>query len=236
MAVKQKWILGALALYDNYPFRLLDAWGSNVHKYITDYTREPVDDQTGLPVCYTCTMTSVGSTSTVSINDAQGGWLRIAAGSADNDGGNVQLKGEMFKLTAGDPLYFSCRVKLDEATQSDFLIGLVTTNTDLSAPIDGVYFAKADGSAALSFYTEKDDSATSTAAATMAAATEYVLSFFWDGTDTVNGYVNTVLVAAHKLTLPDDEELTVSMYYLNGAAQSSKGLDVDYVRVIQFKN
>lgn len=235
MAVKQKWILGALALYDNYPFRLVDAWGSNVKKYITDYTNEPVDDQTGLPVCYSCTMTSVGSTSTVSIKDAQGGWLRIAAGSGDDDGGNVQLKGEMFKLTAGDPLYFSCRVMLDEATQSDFLIGLVTTNTDLSAPIDGVYFAKADGSKSMSFYSEKDDTPETTAAATMADATTYVLSFVWDGTSTVRGYVNTVLVAEHTV-YPDDEELTVSMYYLNGAAQSSKGLDVDYVRVIQFMN
>lgn len=240
MGTKSTWINGALAFYDTYAQRLVDAWGNNVHKYLNDFVNLPVDDTTGDPTEFTTTVVELGTgDSTVYLkDDAQTGWLRINAAANENDGAQIVLKGESWKLTSGDKLYFNTRILIDEATQSDALIGLVIggNTTLLGGMTDGIYFRTVDGSAALTFVTEKDSTETSTAAATLSAATTYYLTFVCDGTSTVHGYVNGTLVGSHTTNIPDDEALTVGIAYLNGAAQSSKGLEVDYVKVIGIMN
>lgn len=240
MATKAKWINGALCLYDTYPQRLVEAIGNNVHKFVTDFTILPVDDTTGDPTEWTATVVEAGAgdSTTYLKEDAQSGWLRINAAGNEDDGVNLQLKGESFKLTSGDFIYFNTRFQIDEATQSDFMIGLCigSSTTALGGVTDGIYFRTVDGSAAMTFVTEKDSTETSTAAATLAAATTYYLSFVCDGTGTVCGYVNGTLVATHTTNIPDDEALTVTIAYLNGAAQSNKGVDIDYVKVFGILN
>ena len=240
MGTKSKWINGALCFYDTYAQRLVEAFGNNVHKYIDDFVHMPVDDTTGDPSAYTCTVVEVGdgdSTMTLK-SDAQTGWLRIEAAGNDNDGAQMVLKGESWKLTAGDYIYFNTRILMDEVTQSDMCIGLVIGgNTTLCGGMtDGIYFRTVDGSAALTFVTEKNSTETETAAATLVAATTYYLTIVCDGTGTVYGYVNGTLVASHTTNIPDDEALTVGIAYLNGAAQASKGLEVDYVKVFGIMN
>ena len=240
MGTKPTWISGAYCLYDTYPQRLVEAYGNNVHKFVTDFTSMPVDDTTGDPTEYTVTVVEVGDgDSTMKLkSDAQGGWLRIEAAGNENDGAQMVLKGESFKLTSGDKLYFNTRILMDEVTQSDMLIGLVIggNTTLLGGMTDGIYFRTVDGSAAMTFVTEKDSTETSTAAATLVAATTYYLSFVCDGASTVDAYVNGTKVASHTTNLPDDEALTVGIAYLNGAAQASKGLEVDYVKVFGIMN
>jgi len=241
MATKSRWINGAWCLYDTYRFRLIDAFGANVHKYITDFCSLATDDTTGDPTEYTNTVVEAGAgDSTAIVNvDAQGGWLRINAAGNENDGANLQLKGEPFKVTSGDLLYFGTKIKMDEVTQSDACIGLcIGANTTLCGGMtDGIYFRTVDGSAALTFVTEKDSTETATSVVTtLVAAAEYILEFYADSTTTVYAYVNGTLVATHTTNIPDDEALTVSIAYLNGAAQSNKGVDVDYVRAIGIMN
>jgi len=209
MAVRPKWISGAYCLMDNYNHRMIDAWGQNVHKFVTDFTSMPVDDTTGDPTEYTVTVVEAGdgdSTMTLK-SDAQGGWLRIEAAGNENDGAQMVLKGESFKLTSGDKLYFNTRILMDEVTQSDMLIGLVIggNTTLLGGMTDGIYFRTVDGSAAMTFVTEKDSTETSTAVATLVAATTYYLTFVCDGASTVDAYVNGTKVASHTTNLPDDK-------------------------------
>ena len=54
----------------------------------------------------------------------------ITTAAGENDGGSYQLLGESFK-TSGNELYFRTKIASNEATQSDFLIGLSVTDTAL---------------------------------------------------------------------------------------------------------
>jgi hypothetical protein len=242
MSTKSKWINGAICFVEKgNEQRMHDAFGLGVHKYLNEFTSLPVDDTTGDPTEWTNTIVEAGTgDSTVYIDiDHQGGWLRINAAANENDGYNMQLTGESFKLTSGDFIYFNTQFLIDEATQSDFMIGLCIggSTTALGGVTDGVYFRTVDGSAAMTFVTEKDSTETSTAAATLAAATTYYLSFVCDGTGTVHGYVNGTLVATHTTNIPDDEALTVTIAYLNGAAtMQNYGAEIDYVKVIGIMN
>lgn len=238
MATKSRWVNQALVFYDRYKYRWLDALGAGVHKYITDFMSLPVDDTTGLPTAWTCTETDAGTgNTTCALKDAQGGWLRIEAAGNEDDGANMQMKGESWKFTSGDPLYFGCKILVDEATQSDIVIGLADVDTSLAAAAgSGAFFRKLDGATAMYFVTEAAtvEEATSVITTT-AAATEYVLEFFYDGAGNCKAYVDGVLVATHSTTLPTTE-MMISIEYLNGTAQSAKGLDVDYIRCIQIMN
>lgn len=237
--LRSKIVNNSLVFYDEYQHRWIEAFGLKVHKYLTDFNDLDVDDQTGDPTEYTFTPVENGaSSSTVTLKDAQGGWLRLQADTFDNDGGNLQLKGESFKLTAGDPIYFGTSILLDVADQSDFCVGLCITNTALVGGMtDGVYFRKVDGSTSVSFVSEKDSSEEETTAVhTLVAATAVTLEFLTDGTSHIWAYVNGVLAATHATTIPDDEELRVSVAYINGTAQTSKGIEVDYIRAIQIMN
>ena len=238
MAVRPKWISGAYCLMDNYNHRMIDAWGQNVHKFVTDFTSMPVDDTTGDPTEWTDTIVELGTgDSTATISDAQGGWLRINAAANENDGYTMQLKGETFKPSSGGYIYFSTKIKADEATQSDIFIGLAVTDTSPTAAVaDGIYFRKIDGATAMYFVTENTNTETATSALTFAAATEYVLEFVVDGTGTAYGYVNGSLVATHTANIPTTE-LRITIEYLNGAGtMQNKGMDVDYIRCFGIMN
>jgi len=240
MGTKATWINGALCFYDTHAQRLVEAFGNNVHKYVNDFVSLPVDDTTGDPLGWDVTVVEGGtgdSTTTIKA-DAQTGWLRINAAANEDDGVNLQLKGESFKLTSGDKIYFNTRILVDEATQSDFLIGLcIGSNTTLLGGMtDGVYFRKVDGSTDLNFVTEKNSTETETKAATFAAATTYYLTFVCDGASTVHAYCNGTLITSHTTNICDDEALTISLAYLNGTAQSNKGIEVDYIKVFAIMN
>lgn len=201
------------------------------HSYFNDFHTYNSGD-------WTVTVVDGGTdgAATQAIADAAGGVLLCTTDDAENDGVNFQLKGESFKLASGKALWFEARVAASDATQSDFLVGLAVTDTDLlGAVTDGVYFRKVDGSASVAFVTEKDSTETSTAAVHTAANATYVrLGFWFDGNGSVFAYVDGVLVATHTTNIPDDEELRVSFQYLTGAT----GVDtfgVDYIKAVQVR-
>jgi hypothetical protein len=207
-------------------------------KVLDHFVDMAVDDTTGDPTEWTVTVVEAGAgDSTMTLQaDSQNGIVKLAAAGNENDGVNAQKKGEPFLLSTGDPLYFGARFALTEKTQSDAIIGLcIGSNTTLIAGMtDGVYFRTADGAATLTFVTEKDSTETeSSSIQTLVDSTYYVAEFYWDGVSTVKAYLNGVYKASSTTNVPTDEALTVSLAYLNGAAQSSAGLLVDWVRVIQ---
>lgn len=239
MGVKSRYINGNLAYYDGSKFqRIYDAFGPSVCKFITDFVRMPVDDTTGDPTEWTLNIVELGAGDTTQVLDSgvAGGDLLITTAGNENDGLQAQLKGEAFKLVANKPLYFGTRMKISEATQSDFMVGLAITTAGpdiLGGVTDGVYFRKVDGTTSAYFVLEKNSTETSTSAWTAATSDYVTLEFFFDGTY-VNFWVDGVKGTRPAITnLCQDEELTPSIAFLNGSAQSNT-CRFDWIRCIQF--
>lgn len=235
MGTNSKWVNGALVFIDSqYKQRWLDAIGPSVCKFLEDFVGTPFASADN-PAAWTATLVEGGGgETTVALTDGAGGLLLITTDANENDGANLQVTKEAFKLASGKPCYFGVRLKISEATQSDFLVGLCITDTDLLGGLtDGVYFRKVDGSTDVKFVLEKDSTETESAAVHTAVADTYVvLEFFFDGTN-VDAYVNGVLQTRLAVTnLPDDEELTPSIQYLSGAA-GAKTATVDWIKAIQ---
>lgn len=206
---------------------------------VEDFTNCPIDDTTLRPTNFTWTLVDVGSgTTTAAIKDAAGGRLRIEAAGNEDDGAQGQMVGEIIKLASGKPVWIDFKISLDEATQSDMFVGLSITDTTIlaSAPSDYIGFRKDDGDANIDFVAIKDTTATNvTAITTISAATDIVLGIYFDGAGTATPYYNGTKGTAITTNIPDDEELRISLAYLNGAAQSAKGLECDYIRVVQIR-
>lgn len=232
--VHSKRIAGNYVEYQDHEKRLVAARGTDAVVFFEDFINPGTVASDTFPG-WTSTLVEAGaSESTITLADASGGAMVITTDANEDDGVNFQLKGESFGFSSSQKAtYFGIRMKASEATQSDFLVGLCITDTDLlGAMTDGVYFRKADGSTATEFVTEKDSSETATAAVhTFAADTYVIYEFYFDGSS-VEAFVDGARVAQHTLTIPDDELLTPSMHFLAGAT-TAKTMTVDWVRAIQ---
>ena len=169
--------------------------------------------------------------------EGTGGIIKLDSAGNDNDGPQIQLQGESFKLATGKPLYFGARVRFTEATQNDLAVGLCITDTTLiTAMTDGVYFMSADAAATVTFNTELNSVPTSNIEiAALTADTWYVLEFIFDGAGTITPYIDGVPGTAVTTNLPTDENLTVSFAWLNGDATQHDGMFVDWVDVVQLR-
>jgi hypothetical protein len=228
-------IAGALAFYDGHLKSIVDAVGAGVVKYVNDFVALPASEASLGDWTVTLVEAGVGET-TVTPGDSGNGVLLITTDAADNDGANLQLNGESFKLEANKPLYFGARIQaISDATQSDLFVGLAITDTDILGGVtDRIGFESLDGATALDFVVEKDSAETKVAGvATLADATAITLEFYWDGA-ALEAFVNGVSVATPALAnLPNDEELRVSLQFLTGAA-AAKTCGVDWIRVFKF--
>ena len=184
---------------------------------------------------WTITTTEAGTGSaTEAVTSSAGGALLLTNAAGDNDLDFLQLKGEAFTLAAGKRAFFSSRLKVSDATQSDFVMGLHITDTSPLDVTDGVYFISADGAATVDLSVEKNNTATTASSiATMANDTFITLSWFIDpNTSNVHYSVNNaeplVLVDTN---LPNDEDLTISFGIQNGEA-AAKTMTIDYINVM----
>ncbi len=232
MGLHSKWLNNALVFYDGQ--RWVDAIGPYVCKFIEDFVATPFASA-DTPAQWTVTLVEGGGgESTVALADGAGGLLLITTDAAENDGVNMQVTKEAFKMVAGNPCYFGARLKISEATESDFIVGLCITDTTLLGGMtDGIYFRKVDGSADVKFVLEKNSTETESAAIhTMADNTYVQLEFLFDGTY-VDCWVDGVLQTRLAITnLCQDEELTPSIHFLTGAAAAIT-MTVDSIVAIQ---
>lgn len=233
MPIRSRYTRGNLVFLDGQ--RWFDAFGPNVVKFLEEFVNTPFE-AADTPGAWAVTLVEGGNgdTTVALAAGAEGGELLITTDDAENDGANIQAKGEAFKLASNKPLYFGCRFKVSEATQADFLIGLCITDTDLLGGLtDGVYFRKVDGSTAMNFVLEKGSTETATAFGTaIAQDVYYIVEFLFDGTN-VDWYVNGVLQTRPAITnLPNDEFVTPSIHFLTGAA-AIETMNVDWIRAIQ---
>lgn len=229
-----KWVHGNLVYFDTYMHRWIDAIGHGVCKVVENFQYTPIANADAVSQWTTTLVEGGAGESTVALTaGAEGGALLITTDAAENDGVNMQVKGEAFKLAANKPLYFGISLSVSEATQSDFLVGLAITTTDaLGGVSDGVYFRKVDGSTTCSAVIEKNTTETTETALTVAASTTYVLEIVWDGT-AVDFFVDGVeLTRLAQTNIPDDEFLSPVIHYLAGAV-GAKTMTVNWVRCIQ---
>ena len=132
------------------------------------------------------TTTEAGTGSaTEALTSADGGVLLITNAAGDDDFDSLQWAGgsgavyESYLFDASKDFFFKCRVKVNGATQSDMIVGLhITDTTPVAAITDGIYFLKSDGSTTVSLVVNKDSTATTTSAGTMADDTWTTLGFY----------------------------------------------------------
>lgn len=193
---------------------------TKAHVYFNDFDTYTAADWT---------VTEVG-VATQALADGDGGLLLVTNAAADDDSSFNQKVGESFTFETGKKAWFKCRFQVNDATQSDVVIGLQITDTTPLDVTDGIFFLKADGVATVDLLVEKGNTATTTAAvATLVDDTDIELGFFWDGVDKIVIFVNDVAVASSITTnLPDTEELTVSFGIQNGEAVA-KTMTLDYI-------
>lgn len=184
------------------------------------------------------TVTAVGA-GTQALTDIDGGGLLLTNAAADNDSIELQKVGESFLLAAGKRAFFKARLKVSDATQSDFLIGLAVTDTTLQGAVsgagvtDGIFFNKDDGDALLDVQCQKNATTGQTRGvgiATVVADTFLTVAWAYDGVNEVKYFVNNVHLGtldASSTYLPDTD-LTVSVAVQNGEAVA-KTMTVDYI-------
>lgn len=217
--------------------RWIDAIGPEVTKYITRFVGDPVGAAGEYDLQWTVTRVEAGvggeSEFKPAVTQEAGGAGIILTDNADNDGINAQLINESFKLASGKPLYFGVKLKISDATQSDFFVGLAITDTDILGGVtDRIGFEKLDGVTDVKAMVEKDSVETLTAALLTLDAAYHIYEFFFDGAN-VEFFVDGVSKATPAVTnLPDDEELRVSLHVLTGEAVA-KTATFAWLRCIQ---
>jgi len=230
---------------DSKTWRLYDAYGPAVIKYIEEFNYLPVDDSTHDPTTYTVNVTEGGTgSSTCEVTDVSGGALLITTASGEDDGYQMQLghastgAGESLDFSGKYPTYFGVRFKLSDVSEMDALFGFCVTDTDaVTAVADGLYFRTVDGDATLYFVLEKSSSESATSATTLSDDTYVTAEFYYDGND-VGVYIDGSLVATVSDTdanFCDDELLRLTIEVLSGAGDSADTCYVQWIRYIQIQ-
>lgn len=191
--VKSKYVNGNIVYYDTYESRWVDAIGGQVRKWVLDFFKgaETADR----------TITATG-TSPVTNPVTAGDRLLITTENVDFAGDNIQWLGTPFQLESGKPLYWGARISISDATQTDFLVGLASTDTTLTAASsthavavtdNGIYFSKIDGGTTIYATVEKATAESSTVAGTMDTSKHWY-EMVYDGT-TISTYFDGALVS-----------------------------------------
>ena len=208
-----KYIHNHAVLYDpDYPHRWIDVFGPNVVKTFFDAAQYN-------NAMYT--ETAVNASTIAGAASLDGGPLVFTAGGADNDGIQAQQEAEQYYPGhLNYPFYFGCRVKWNDITQSDALLGFfITDTTAIDGGTDGIYFRQVDASAVVSFVLEKDSVENANTVNTGADDTYYTYEFLAPGDGYIYYYLNGVeigSIANTNASYPNDEHLAFIMAYLSG--------------------
>lgn len=170
-------------------------------------------------------------TSTVALASGDGGILTIETGALDDNHSYFQTAAASFTFEAGKAFWYKARFKLDEVIQSDVLMGLylIDASPIASAPTDGVWFSKLDGSTTLNAIQAKSGgSVVTTAITTMVADTYVTVGFYYDGASSFKYFLNDVVVGSAAATNLPTVPLAVSFVIQAGEA-AEKTLSIDYI-------
>jgi len=227
------WLKGVAAAFKT--------WRTIVVKYLQDFNGIPTDDQTGMPTEFTYTL--VG-TSTFAVTDVAGCAGLFTSDTSADDGVKLQLgdekagAGEGVSFAADYPTYFGCEFAVNDADQTDVLLGFVTTDTTaLDGADTGLYFRSIDEATGLYLVLEKDTEETTTSCATLTDG-GYVTAEFLYFDHNVEVYIDgtlTATVADSDANFPDDELLRLTIEFLTGDT-SANTLTMKWIRYIQIQS
>lgn len=233
MSILSKPVNGNLVYYDDYDFRWVRAVGPDVRSW---EMRMGTDFTTACEYTVTAINTG-GGTSTIAQGITAGIRSIITTDDADNDSINLQVVGTPFQLASGHPLYFGWKGTINEATQSDLLVGMATKDTTLIAAHalnvvdDGIYFYKLDNTTVIYGAYEKAGTVGATASATAMDTSAHIYEIFYDGVGTISYYVDGSLVVQAASGYPT-VVLSPSLFFATGSA-AVKTCTTEWMRVIQ---
>ena len=200
-------------------------------KFLTfwdDFIHEPLSTE------WTITATSAGSgTSALSTPDVHGGQARITTAANENDGLYAQTIGEVFLMDSSKKTWLKTRFQVGDATQSDLIVGLHSTDTTPHDATMRFLFESVDGSAAL--YFNNDNNSTDSDSGTVATLeddTFVSVGAYYDGNGNIKLYLNDAHVTTMTSITPPGAEMAVGFGYINGAA-GAETTDFDYIFVAQ---
>ena len=184
------------------------------------------------------TVTDVGANTRALATTAPtvGGVLLITLANADDNLTSMQKVGHSFVPTPGSTIWYEVCFQALEATQCDWLFGLVISDTSPLANAEGVYFRKDDGDTNIDCESNISTSAsTLTGVATFAADTYERLGFKITGTSKVEFYRNGVKVGEVTSRIPT-APLRPTLYFQDGDTAAALGAltcSVDSIVCIQ---
>jgi len=239
-----RWVNGALVYYDGNDHRKswLDAMGSNVVKYINDFLTVPyttaVASVTRSPE-WIITLTTAGSDSHIQSANLTGGALRLSPGKNEDDGIDMQLRGEDFSPKTNCPLYFGVRYKCASTdAQSDFIIGLAEHETALvDGTSHGIFFATTDAGTYVKLHVVKDVTTDKTSIMTtdMTSDTWHTDEFLVSSSSLIECWHDGTQMTSVTAGIPTTD-MAVSIAFEAGAANSSHDLYIDWIRCIQIND
>ena len=168
------------------------------------------------------------------VADTVGGELALTStATTDNDGASIQGN-EIFAVATDKDIFFSTRLKCNDADQTDICVGLTlnfATNPEaMLTATDRIVFQVDDGNASILCKTEKNGTETSTdSLVDLEDNTYVVLSFNVTSTGSVTFFVNGKQVAQHTTNIPDDENLALAAMSLSGSASGTRATTLDYL-------
>jgi len=172
---------------------------------------------------------------TEALTNAVGGELILTNAAGDNDTDQVVRNNESFLFATTKPLWFEAKLKISDATQSDFMIGLIATE-NLTAvadtlPGDGCGFCKDDADTNIDTFSSQNGTNEENAAVGTVATAYIRYSFYYDGVS-VKYYLDGEYVGNATTTINDDEPMAICFLMRNGEA-AAKTMTIDYVHVVQ---
>ena len=219
---------GANTEADNAIFKQLGTFSpTKFHSYFNDFDTYTAGD-------WTVTEGNAGSTEALTTGD--GGLLLLTATNATTDKVYMQLGADSsingFSMEAGKKAFFEIKFKTSEVTTNGLIAGLHVSNSVDYAPTDGIYFYKPASAATVNFICRKNTSSGSTSAsavATLTANTNVVLSWYYDGIDTVSYAVNGIVLGHLSATSAYLPDTAIGINFGITTAAAANTMTIDYV-------
>jgi len=166
------------------------------------------------------------------LGNGEGGVLIILNNAVVGEETFIQTMGAFYRPHFGDKLWFDCLFKVDNAIDSDIVVGIKSAAGSPLDPVDAMFFLKSDGVDTVDFFVRKGNVDTiTTSVATLSPDVNVRLSFFYDGLDSIKIFVDGVHQDNSVTTnLPDNGVLAVYVGIKNGDG-ASKQMDIDYLMV-----
>lgn len=215
---------------------------SIAHEYSNDFLFTASDfDATN---DWAVTEDDAACTQAISTDTVGGTLLLTNKATTDNNGQQIQLNQESFKMAAGKKLWFEARVKLTAATQLDWFVGLAVTE-DITGvannmPANGIGFQKDDDDTEIDF-SSSDNNVDKESDAQGTASTAWVkLGFYCDGGATgalvITPFIDGVAVTGFTdATYATQSEMSPLFMVRNGDGTTQQKMEIDYVRCVQLR-